>query len=427
MQKYQRSRLDNGMLVISETEKSSHAVCLGIGIRVGVTDESIDINGISHFIEHMVFKGTKSYSAFDISHKIENLGGDINAYTARDLTCYHVTLLKQDYKTGLKVLAELVQSAKFQSSEMEKEKAVILQEIAMTNDNPEDYIFDVFYEKFYGKQPVGLPILGTEKSLLTITQKNLLDYYKTFYRPENLFVVATGGINHKALVKEVNKLFPKKADLQLLPKRPDIVKTHPFVKKQRRSTEQVHILLGCPISNLKDGIFYEASIVNTYLAGGMTSKLYQELREKRGLCYSVFSMFMPLETSGLLLIYTATDSKHALKAIDTIIKELQHLLKNGLSAKEVSTFRKQLMGSFVLNSDDIENRMNTLLMDAMLDRKYRTLENMIKSIGNIKKKSIDSYLKKYLDLNKLSLFAVGNIKPQVWSKIEKRVMSVWNA
>lgn len=425
MSKFQQSRLDNGMLVITESDKDSHAVCLGIGIRVGVSDESLDINGISHFIEHMVFKGTKSYNAFDISQKIENLGGDINAYTARELTCFHVTLLKQDYKIGLKVLSELVQSAKFQSAEIEKEKTVVLQEIAMTNENPEDYIFDDFYEHFYGKQAVGLPILGTEKSLRSFKREDLISYYRTFYRPENMFVVASGGIKHAALVKEVSRLFPKKPDLQILPKRQEQMKVYPFVKKQRRKTEQVHLLLGLPISSLRDGIFYEASVVNTYLAGGMTSKLYQELREKRGLCYSVFSMFMPLETSGMLLIYTATDSKHAQQAVETIIHELKRLVKKSMTQQEVAIFRKQLMGNFVLNSDDIENRMNTLLMDAMLDRKYRTMNQMIKSIGAIRKKHIDQYLDKHLNLSKLSLLVIGNIAPHSWTQIQKKVESVW--
>jgi predicted Zn-dependent peptidase len=183
--------------------------------------------------------------------------------------------------------------------------------------------------------------------------------------------------------------------------------------------------MGCPISSLRDGIFYEASVVNTYLAGGMTSKLYQELREKRGLCYSVFSMFMPLETSGMLLIYTATDAKHAIEAVDTIINELKRLMKKSMTQKEVAVFRKQLMGNFVLNSDDIEHRMNTLLMDSILERKYRTMNQMVKSIGSIRKKHIDAYLNKHLDLSKLSLLAIGNIVPKNWTQIQNRLEGIW--
>lgn len=403
---FKKTELANGIRVLSEAHPVSRAVCISIWVLTGTRDETPEVMGISHLLEHLVFKGTKTRSAYQIAKSLEALGGDLNAYTTREYTCYHAMVLKDHWEQALDVLTDLVSNMHLNKKEFGLEKGVILQEIAMSEDSHEELAYDVFYEQVYGKHPLGRPILGTPASIALMKQNQVMEYYKNTYSGKNIIVSASGSIDHQDLLDGVQKRLgsKKKIALKNTRKAPRWLTRRHVVEKQ---AEQVHMLLGFPTASFKDKNRFEAVITNTLLGGGMTSKLYQSVREKRGLVYTIHSSLNTHMDSGMLTIYAGTEVKNARKVGDLISKEFGKIRKNGVSRADVEMFKTQIIGSILLGSDDIENRMTSLAVNEIVFGKFRSVESVIEEIKAVTVDSVNDYLRHDLDLEKTSGVLLG--------------------
>lgn len=404
--KFKKSELSNGIRVMSEYHPGSRAVSIGVWVLTGTRDEIPEIAGMSHLLEHLVFKGTDTRSAYQIAKSLEALGGDLNAYTTREYTCYHALVLKDHWRKALDVLSDLVSHMHLNQKEFNLEKGVILQEIAMSEDNHEDVIYDIFYDQVYGAHPLGRPILGTPKSIALMNQKQVMTYYKKNYTGKNIIVSAAGCLDHDEFIVGVQQHLGKKQKsiLKNNRKKPRWLKRRHVVEKQ---AEQVHMLLGLPTASFRDSYRFEAVILNTLLGGGMTSKLYQSVREKKGLVYSIFSSLNTNIDSGMLNIYAGVEAKNVRKVGDLISKEFAKLRKNGVSKHDVEMFKTQVKGSILLGSDDIENRMTSLAVNEMVFGQYRSVESVIEEINQVTVDSVNYYLRHEIDLGLASGVLLG--------------------
>jgi len=372
----------------------------------GTRDEGPHEAGISHLLEHLVFKGTKTRTAYQIARSLEALGGDLNAYTTREYTCYHALVLKDHWQKALDVLCDLISNMQISTNDFRLEKGVILQEIAMTDDNPEELIYDLLFEKSYAGNPVAAPILGTIKSVSSMSQKKVSDYYRSRYTGKNIIVSVAGDLEHQEFLDAVAKKLHKKKEAKFVAER-----TKPRWKKSRsvveKNSEQVHMLMGLPTASFQDPRRFEAYIVNTLLGGGMTSKLYQSVREKKGLVYSIHSMLNTFVDAGSMMIYAGADIKSIPKVTEIIGKELKKLKKTGVSVSDVELFKTQVVGSILLGSDDIENRMTSIAVNEMVFAEYRSVDSVIQQIQKVTRSSVNEFVKNDFDTSKISGVLMG--------------------
>jgi predicted Zn-dependent peptidase len=404
---FRKSELDNGIRVLSEQHLDSRAVSIGIWVLTGTRDEADNEAGISHLLEHLVFKGTKTRSAYQIAKSLEALGGDLNAYTTREYTCYHALVLKDHWEKALDVLCDLISNMQISTNDFKLEKGVILQEIAMTDDTPEELIYDVLFEKAYAGHSLSAPILGTVKSVASMSQKKVTDYYKSRYTGRNIIVTAAGSLDHQIFLEAVKKKLAKKKKSKF-----SAVRERPRWKTARavleKSSEQTHMLIGLPTASFKDPQRFEAYIVNTLLGGGMTSKLYQSVREKRGLVYSIHSMLNTYVDSGSMLIYAGTDLKSVRQVSEIVSRELRKLKKAGISAADVELFKTQVIGSILLGSDDIESRMTSIAVNEMVFGEYRSVDSVVQQIQKVTRASVNEFIHEKFDTEKIAGVLMGS-------------------
>lgn len=406
MSSFKKSVLANGVRVVTEQHAAPKSVAIGVWVGTGTRDENETDVGLSHFVEHLVFKGTKTRNAYQIAKSLESLGGDLNAYTTREYTNYHCTVLKEDWKIGLEVLSDLVCNMRLLKKDFELEKKVILQEIAMSDDTPEDLIYDYFFEGVYKNHPLGRQILGKSETIEKMTQKKVIEFYRQFYQGSNLIISAAGPVVHDQFVIECQKLFKtRKKFIAESNRRAPRWKT--CRKIYDRDMEQAHILVGFPAASFHDKFRFEAFIVNSLLGGGMTSRLYQAIREKQGLAYSVFSTLNTNVDCGHISVYAATDTKNVRKVIQIIAAELLRLKKQGIKKSDLKLFKTQVRGQLLMGSDDIDNRMSSLGVNEMIFQKYKPVDAIIAEVEEITEKSIKQYIADYLDLSKVSAVLMG--------------------
>lgn len=406
MNLFKKTVLKNGIRVLTEEHPGSRAISIGIWILHGTRDESPDEAGISHFLEHLVFKGTQTRNAYQIAKSLEALGGELNAYTTREYTCYHAIVLRDHLQEALDVLADLVSHMKLKEKDFKLEKSVILQEIAMSDDNQEEVIYDIFFDQVYGSHPLGRPILGTVGSVAKLKQSTLQKHYNRIYSGSNILVSATGALDHEQFAELVTEKLGQKSKLTVKTKR-----RAPKWKKirvcQDKSGETSHLLLGFPVGSFKDDLRFESYIVNTLLGGGMTSRLYQSVREKKGLVYSIYSSLHTHTDCGMMVIYVQTEPKNLKQVTEIIAKELQRLRRQGVRKSDVEMFKKQVIGSILLGSDDIENRMSSLAVNEMVFGKYKSAESIIAEIQQVSVHSVEKFIDRYLKADLVSGVIVG--------------------
>ncbi len=406
MSAFKKSVLSNGVRVVTEQHPYSKSVSIGVWVLTGTRDEKPTEVGLSHFVEHLVFKGTKTRNAYQIAKSLESLGGDLNAYTTREYTNYHCLVLKEDWKIGLEVLADLVCNMRISKKDFELEKKVILQEIAMSDDTPEDLIYDYFFEGIYKNHPLGRQILGLSTTIEKMTQKKVLEFYKHFYQGQNLIISAAGPVDHDQFVIQCQKHFrTRKKFTAKSTRRAPRWKAHRQIYE--RDMEQAHILVGLPAASFQDKYRFEAFILNALLGGGMTSRLYQAIREKQGLAYTVFSGLNTNVDSGNISVYAGTDTKNVKKVVQIIADELLKIKKHGIKTSDINLFKTQVRGQLLMGSEDTENRMSSLGVNEMIYKNYRAVESVIAEIEKVTEKSMKEYIKKYMDLKKAAVILVG--------------------
>ncbi|MFT8717330.1 M16 family metallopeptidase [Gluconobacter potus] len=351
------TRLDNGLTIITERMDRVETVSFGAYVSIGTRDETADNNGVSHFLEHMAFKGTERRSASRIAEEIENVGGYINAYTARETTAYYVKLLKNDLALGVDIIGDILTHSTFLDAEIERERGVILQEIGQANDTPDDIIFDQFQERAFPEQPMGRPTLGSEERVSTMTRDTLMSYMREHYTTHNITIAAAGNLHHQDVVALVKEHFRDLPTHQT--PRPRAAAYEGGELRTPRELDQAHLVMGFPSVSYMHPDHYAVMILSTLLGGGMSSRLFQEIRERRGLVYSVYSFASPFSDSGLFGLYAGTGEEQTAELVPVMIDELKRL-QDGLSAEELSRARAQLKSSLLMSLESTGSRCEQL-------------------------------------------------------------------
>ncbi len=349
----QVTRLPSGLTVVSERMERVETVSLGAYVATGTRNETEAENGVSHFLEHMAFKGTERRSAPEIAEAIENVGGHINAYTAREQTAYYVKLLKEDLALGADIIGDILTHSVFAPAELERERGVILQEIGQANDTPDDIIFDHFQETAFPGQPMGRPVLGREAVIREMPRDTLVGYMRRHYAAPNVVVAASGNLTHAAVLDLAKTHF---ADLAAAP--PPALLPGRYAGgefREGRELDQVHIVLGFPGVAYDDPDYYAVLLLSTLLGGGMSSRLFQEIREKRGLVYSIYSFTAPYLDSGLFGIYAGTGEAEAAELVPVTLEEL-HKVQRGVTPAELARARAQVKASLLMSLESTGSR-----------------------------------------------------------------------
>ena len=322
----QLTKLSNGLRVITDTVTDVESVAVGVWADVGTRHEDLTHNGVAHMVEHMMFNGTPTRTSQQIAEEIESVGGQMNAYTSREITAYYIHLLKDDMPLAMNVLSDILQRPTFPDKELEKERGVILQEIGMTNDTPDDIIFDYYQETAYPDQALGAPILGTAEIVSGMTKETLFDYVHRFYTPEKLVVSAAGNVSHDDMVKQVEVLFtdlPKDSHQSYRP-----AAYHGGERREEKDLEQSHVVLGFQGVRRDDPAYYDAVLLSTVMGGGMSSRLFQEVREKRGLVYSVYASHSAYHDDGQFEIYAGTGPEKLPELMPVLGDEVRKIIKS---------------------------------------------------------------------------------------------------
>lgn len=394
--KFRKTKLENGLTIVTESIKGRASVHLGLHLLWGSRNEPEKMAGAAHLIEHMVFKGTEKRSALDIAMEIESVGGEIGASTGKEATTYTVQCLKKDLNLGVDILSDLCLNAQFTEEDFLKEKDVVLSEIDMSAENFEESVFDFAFEEIFGAHELGRPILGTTDSVKGITCDELFKLYKDVYSPQNMTLAVSGDVDHDEIVEETLKFFTSKnSSLTHDPyKTPEGVfsANTKFVQK---TSEQAHILISFKAPPFPSEKRYLAYLANLALGGGMTSILFQKIREDLGLAYSVYSYLQCFLKEGVLSIYVGTKPDKALEVVGLIIDEVEKLVEKGFSEKQLELYRQQLLGEILMGADDLDSRMNSIALNDLIFNDYRSPEKVATEINQIDTKQMNQYFLDY--------------------------------
>ena len=381
---YKEYILENNLTVVYERLNHLKSVSFGVWIGAGARYETRRNNGISHFIEHMVFKGTEKRTAKDIACEIDRIGGEINAFTGKDCTCYYTKTLYSDLETAVEILSDMLLNPVFNLEHMETEKKVVMEEISMYEDDPEELVHDLLTEEMWNGVPLGYPILGTAESLERIVRDDLIEYMSTFYIPDNCVISVVGNFDEEHLIEIINKYFGKWKSLgycNLSNERP-LFRTHFLFKK--KETEQTHLCIGFRGLPMGDNRTYALMVLNNIIGGGMSSRLFQRIREELGLVYSIYSFPTSFRDCGMFTIYVAANPDKVNKVIECIGSEINNLISQGITESELLRSKNQLKGNYCLSLDSTSGRMTSIGKSKIITGTVTYPEEILKQIDNIR-------------------------------------------
>ncbi|MEC0135993.1 pitrilysin family protein [Paenibacillus macerans] len=385
-----KTQLKNGLRVVMEQIPTCRSVSFGIWVKTGSRNEQPEVGGISHFIEHMLFKGTERFSARDIAEQFDAIGGNVNAFTSKEYTCYYAKVLDEHLPIAVDVLADMFFRSLFDPEELRKEKNVIVEEISMYEDTPDDMVHDLVSQAAYGDHPLALPILGTEEKLRAMESDHLRAYMREHYTIENTVISVAGNIDDQ-VVELLEKYF---GDFAIRGDRgslaaPDFLGDLKFYRKK---TEQNHICLSFPGLPIGDEKQYAMTLLNNALGGGMSSRLFQEIREKRGLAYSVYSYHSSHADSGLFTVYAGTAPRQTKEVLELTKEILHDVSVNGITESELGKGKEQLKGSLILSLESTGSRMNRLGKNELMLGRHYTLDEMIARIEAVTMDDVNDVL-----------------------------------
>jgi predicted Zn-dependent peptidase len=405
----ERASLPNGIRIVTEVMPYVRSVSLGVWVGSGSRVEHGPENGISHFIEHMVFKGTKHRSAEDIARSVDSVGGGLDAFTSKELVSYNTKVLDEHVPFALDVLADLVLNPVFRKEDIEKEKGVILEEIKMEADQPEFVLHETFISNFWKGHGLGKPILGTRETVKKFGQEMLFDYYNRVYSPENILITAAGNLNHEELVKMIREKFEGLGARGPLPV-DSVPKPHaPIVLKKRESLEQVHITLGVPAYPLAHKLRFPLYVLNTVLGGGMSSRLFQNIREKQGLAYAVYSELNLFSDTGCLAIYAGTGAETAKQVVTSTMQEIRKLKDNPIGSDELRRAKDHLKGSLMLSLESTSSRMSNLARQELYFKDFMSLDEMLQSIEAVTGNEVQQIAQEFFQTKNIALAMLGKL------------------
>ncbi len=412
MNMYRKTVLDNGITVISEEIGTVRSVSIGVWVKCGSRNEEASINGAAHFIEHMLFKGTRTRSALDIAAEIDSVGGVLNACTGKELTSFYVKIPDYHLSLAIDLLADILKNSLFDPQEMEKEKSVILQEIHMVEDTPDDFIHDFFGEMFWNGHPLGLPVLGNEQSVAGFPRETLVRFFAEHYLGDRLVLTAAGNLKHDALVDLVARSFGSLE--RYSGKEKDQT---PLVKSRigllEKDLEQVHIIIGSLSHSFASPDRYAGFLMNVILGGSMSSRLFQEVREKRGLAYAIHSYLVSYGDTGMFGIYVGTGDDKIAEVLEIIFAELTRLKTDLLTDKELLSAKEQIKGNFLLSMESTDNRMTRLAKNEIYLGRHVTPEETVEKIDAVSSEDIRELARGIFDPGIVSLAALGKVSEKV--------------
>jgi len=410
---YKIKKLKNGLRLILSPLQETKAVTVLILVGVGSRNESKNINGVSHFIEHMMFKGTKKRpTSLDITKELDGVGANFNAFTSKDHTGYYVKVSADKIQLAFDLLSDMILNSKFDPEELKKERGVIVEEINMYDDNPIFFISHVFEETLFGNHPLGWLISGPKEVIKKVTRKQIINYKDSFYRPNNMIVTVAGNIKEKEVVKLTDKYFVSKlAKKKIKSAKPvRISQTKPRVNLKFKETEQVHLALGFPGYSYFNKNYYALSLMTIILGGNMSSRLVTEIREKQGLAYYIKADISPYKEIGTFMIQAGLDKTRIEPAIKIILNELKKMKAKGVTANELKSAKEYLKGKIILELEDSENIADWYGKQELLLNKMLTPEERLKKVFAVKQNDIKKVALDLIKTNKLNLALIGPYK-----------------
>ena len=401
--------LRNGVRVITEQMPHVRSVCVGVWIGTGSRSETPDQNGLSHFIEHMLFKGSATRSAEEIARSVDSIGGNLDAFTAKELVCYNTKVLDEHLPLAFDVLSDLVLHPLFREEDIEKEKGVILEELKMEVDNPDYLVHELFSSNFWRDHALGRPILGTRQTVKAFTREKMLEYYRSVYSPSNLLITAAGNLEHERLEALARDCFEALEPYNPPAPQP-IPKTHARITlKHKKELEQVHLCLGVPCYPVSHEQRFACYVMNNLLGGGMSSRLFQNIRERQGLAYSVFSDLNPYRDTGCLSVYAGTSLESARKVVDSVLKEFRQLKHDGIPPDELRRGKDHLKGSLMLSLESTSSRMSNLARQELYFQHFFTLDELVDRIEAVTAAEVQDIAQTFFDQDLIALTVLGNL------------------
>jgi len=404
----QRTTLENGIRVITEHIPHAHSVSIGIWVASGSRHETPAQNGVAHFIEHLLFKGTEKRTALDIAREIDSVGGVLNAFTGREYVCYYAKVLHKALPKAVDLLSDIFLRSVFDSDELEKERMVILQEISRMEDSPDEYIHDLFCRNFWLNHPLGMPILGNETSVGGMSREDIISYRDAVYCGRDIIITAAGKVHHPEMLELLNGAFH-----QVPVGKPST--PAPLLKHEQRSEliekdlEQVHICLGTKALSQNHPHRYDCYIINSILGGSMSSRLFQEVREKLGLAYAVYSYTTMHTDAGSLVIYAGTSHERLDQVVEILLREIRRLKNEHVSGLELESAREQLKGNILLSLESSDNRMTKLAKNEIYFGRDIPIEEIMAGFDRVTPESLLAVSHEIFDDTSLTLELMGKL------------------
>jgi predicted Zn-dependent peptidase len=412
--------LPNGLTVLTETMSSVRSVSVGIWLRTGARQEHVAENGISHFIEHMLFKGTENRSAEDIARAADSIGGHLDAFTAKETTNFSIKVLDEHLPRGFGIIADLVKNPLFDPKHILNESRVVQEEIKMVEDTPDDLVHEIFTQSYWRGHALGRPILGTRRSVRGFDRKRLVSYFRRHYAPNNMLIAAAGHVQHSQMVDLVQKEFGERPAGPRLRSGPKPV-PHPHLQvRHKKDLEQVHLCVGAPSYPQPHKNRFPSYILNSILGGGMSSRLFQNIREKRGLAYAVFSSLSSFHDAGCLSVYAGTATDKARQVIELVLAEFCELKNNPISQEELQRAKDYLKGSLLLSLESSTSRMGYVARQEAYFGRYISQDEIERSVDAVTAEQVMGVAQEFFRPERLAITVLGPINGLKLSRADLR-------
>jgi len=403
---YQRVVLDNGVQILTEDIPYVRSLALGVWVDTGSRDEPGDMAGVSHFIEHLVFKGTPKRTARQIAEALDAVGGQLNAFTTKEFTCFYARVMDEYFDLAFDVLSDMIFNPLFKQEDIDRERNVIIEEIKMGEDTPDELVHDIFASTIWKNHPLGRPIIGTTQIIEGLSREQIVDYYQKNYTPANLIIAVAGNINHQQVVEKTERIFGGIKN-QTLKSRKIKPVSYNQVTCRTKEIEQVHLCIGTPGLPLDSEHIHALQLINTILGGGLSSRLFQEVRESRGLVYSIYSYHSSYHDTGLFCVYAGLSKNNATQVLELISNEIRDIQINGVTSKELRRAKDQMKGNLFLSLENVSMHMSRLAKSQLYLGKVITPEQVIERINRVTVSQIKEIACSLLDWENFAIASVG--------------------
>jgi predicted Zn-dependent peptidase len=401
--------LPNGVTILSEEMQGIRSVAIGVWLKTGSRHEQPETNGISHFIEHMVFKGTKNRSALDIARQMDSIGGNMDAFTGKETICFNAKVLDEHLPIAVDVISDLVLNPTFDPKDIDREKGVILEEIKMDEDNPDYLVHEIFTQNFWKDHPLGRPILGTRETVKAFNQAAIVDNFTNRFSPGSIVISAAGSLNHEKFVALVSERFSQLKPVANGHLHPAPKVTAKIITKNKKSLEQVQLCMGVAAPYINHEKRYVSYVMNTLLGGGMSSRLFQKVREEQGLVYSIYSDLNPYSDTGALCVYAGTSRDSAPKVVQSVLDEFKRLKADLIGSDELERVKDQLKGSLMLSLESSTSRMSNLARQDMYFDRFIDQDEIIRRVEQVTSEEVCALANEIFQSDRIAVTLLGNL------------------